>query len=267
MRGEIGIELIIVMLIVFFGIALVFSAPFKKAPTTDRYIPDVPTPGAGDNTLQLQTLKFKKFIPPTFDCGNGNITGTTEPYILWAMAPDPGVAVEAGGSIKLWYNDELPLTLGSGNISDNNSDHILNPNVGDENARDSNNFPYFPALFLTDITDDPNNRSGDAQKGGKPYKPDEVWGAWKHLGSTGTIPPPNNLTLPGGADPFPANSNIKFDAGRGTYRSRETSYGAEIIWKVNNLKLVPGRIYRAQFIIHDGDRDGDIGEGCTAIQM
>lgn len=266
-KGEIGIELIIITIIVFFGIALVFSAPFKRSPTSDRYTPDIPTPGTGEDSLQLQTFKFKKYIPPTFDCENGSITGHPEPFILFAMSPDPGKIVGPGESIKLWYNDEWPLTLGSGSVSDNNADHIVNPNVGDEAARDANKFPYFPALFLSDITDDPSNKSGDAQRGGTPHKPDEIWGAWKPLGSSASVPPPNNVILPGGADPFPANSNIKFKGDTGRYRSRETLYGAEIIWKVNNLKLVPGRTYRAQFVIHDGDFEGDIGEGCTTIQM
>lgn len=215
--------------------------------------------------LQLKTLKLKQVIPPTFDCGDDVIKGSPEPYILWAIAPDPGTPVVKGGSVKAFYQDEHPITLGAGSISPptGSQGHIVTPNVGDETQKDANGFPWFPALFLSDITSDPNNRSGDAQNGGTPHKPDEVFGAWKALG-TGIDPGPNNLDLGTGSDPFPATSNVKF---ANVPRRDEPYYGAEIIWKVDSLGLTDGHAYRAQFILHDGDQVGDISEGCTTIQL
>lgn len=221
-----------------------------------------------DQNLQLKTLKFKKTTPQTFDCGNGTLKGSPEPYILWAIEPDPAeTAVTKGGSIKAFYQDENALTLGSGNPPSNgSSDHVVNPDVGDLTAKDSNGFPFYPALFISDITSDSNNKSGDAENGGTPHKPDEVFGAWKALG--GPNPQPRNFTsyppnLGSGADTYPEKSNVVFKSGG---RGHEMGYAAEIVWKVDNLGLTDGHTYRAQFILHDGDSQGDISEGCTTIQ-
>ncbi len=218
------------------------------------------------SNLQLRTLKMKVVIPPTFDCGDDAIKGSPEPYILWAINPDPGTPVVKGGAIKVFYQDEWPITLGAGNVSPSTSskDHVVNPNVGDETQKDANNFPWYPALFLSDITSDPNNKSGDAQNGGTPHKPDEVYGAWKPLGAAAVMPNPNDLDLGPGADPYPPNSNVKF---ANSARRQEPFFGAEIIWKVDSLGLETGHAYRAQFILHDGDQVGDISEGCTTIQL
>lgn len=216
--------------------------------------------------LQLKTLKMKVVIPPTFDCGDDATKGSPEPYILWAINPDPGTPVVKGGAIKVFYQDEHPITLGAGSVSPSTSsrDHVVNPNVGDETQKDANGFPWYPALFLSDITSDPGNKSGDAQNGGKPHKPGEVYGAWKALGPSISMPIPNDLDLGPGADPYPASSNVKF---ANSQRYPETNYGAEIIWKVDDLGLEAGHAYRAQFILHDGDQIGDISEGCTTIQL
>lgn len=235
----------------------------------DKYTYQIDTdqPNPQKPGLQLRTIKLKQVIPPTFDCGDDAIKGSPEPYILWAIDPAPGTPVVKGGAIKAFYQDEWPLTLGAGAVSPSTSskDHVVNPNVGDETQKDANGFPFYPALFLSDVTSNPDNRSGDAQNGGIPHKPDEVFGAWKPLGGTfGSLLTPNNLDLGPGADTFPAASNVKF---ANIPRRDEPFYGAEIIWKVDNLGLTVGHSYRAQFIIHDGDSEGDISEGCTTIQL
>lgn len=252
------------MVIVGVGAAVYRNSVQKGQIASFSYVPVYPSPGEGQKSLQLQTFKFKQ-VNNTFECNSGTIKGTSEPNILWAMDPPPGQSVEQGGKIKIWYNDEKPLMLGSGSVSPNTDQHVIDPNVGDESARDANNFPYFPALFLTDITNSPDDTSGDAQNGGTPHKPDEVWGTWKALNDTNSLTP-NNLVLPSGADPVPATSNVTFPVNSILHRSRETEHAAEIIWDVSKLGLVSGHAYRAQFIIHDGDSDGDIGEGCTTIK-
>ena len=43
-------------------------------------------------------------------------------------------------------------------------------------------------------------------------------------------------------------------------------YGAECVWSVAQLGLIPGHSYRLYFMIHDGDQNkvgGDAGQGCT----
>ncbi len=264
------LTIILTMLVALNVLSLIifFNTPKNSSHIASyTYVPDPNEPAAEQkDSLQLRTFKATPVVPAGNDCNTNQIV-RREPYIVWAISPGPGESAGAGGKIKIWYNDENPLTLGSGNVSSNNADHVVDPNVGDESARDANNFPYFPALFLSDITTDSTNTSGDAENGGTPHKPTEVWGAWKPLGNSSFIPTPNNLSLPSGADPFPTESNIKFKEGTYFIKSRETSYGAEIIWEVDKLGLTSGHIYRAQFIVHDGDFDGDTSEGCTTIKL
>ena len=47
-------------------------------------------------------------------------------------------------------------------------------------------------------------------------------------------------------------------------------YGAEIRWNVNDLGLLPGHVYRMQFMVHDGDQNktgGDVGENCLTVSI
>jgi hypothetical protein len=53
--------------------------------------------------------------------------------------------------------------------------------------------PLYPSLFITDITADPNDRSGDWQYGGSPITPIKMCGNWK--GVTKVI---NGATCPTG---------------------------------------------------------------------
>ena len=51
--------------------------------------------------------------------------------------------------------------------------------TGDQAGTDLWGRPMWPALFITDITADPNNRAGDWQFGGTPLGPHAVFGTWK----------------------------------------------------------------------------------------
>lgn len=144
-----------------------------------------------------------------------------------------------------------------------NPGHLAgNINFGNESTRDKDKLPYFPSLFVSDITTDSNNKSGDAQSGGVPYKPDEIYGTWKALNAEN--PKGNGLKL-GGPDIFPQQTNMLNLINAKNALKLYNQFTAEIIWKVDNLGLTPGHTYRAQFILHDGDREGDIGEGCSTI--
>lgn len=232
-----------------------------------KYVPDLDNQEQDSkDSLQLKTLKFKT-VPVGNDCNTNQLQSIRESNIAWALSPGPDESVGAGGKIKLWYTDEHPLTLGKGDVSPYDpSSHIVNPNVGDESARDVNNFPFFPALFITDVTSNPSDTSGDAENGGTPHKPDEIWGTWKPAGAY-TTASPNNHVLPSGADPFPTEPNLKFKDGSIISVPTGQAHGSEIIWLVDNLGLTSGHTYRVQFIIHDGDFEGDIGEGCTTIKL
>ena len=269
-------DLTLVLLIAIVAMAFFLTIVPKKdpehqpQPNQGTYTPITRAPQSDQESLQLQDLGFTHTDPPkpTFDCNEKGIIGSAEPNILFAMNPAPGTPVGAEDTLTLFYNDEWPLTLGYGNISPNNSESHISGNqiiVGDETKKDSNGFPFFPALFLTDITTNPNDKSGDAENGGIPHKPTEIWGKWISAGSDPTNIEPNNSILPSGAPKFPEVGNIKY--ADGARRGREEANGAAIMWSVQNLGLTPGHTYRAEFIIHDGDREGDIGQGCTTIKL
>lgn len=266
-RGNILIPLLFI--VVAFSVLLTSGAMVNKSATNpnEQYGQDTSDKGPANQNLQLKTLKFKRLVPTTLDCGTGKIQGISEPYILWAIDPAPGTTVQKDGKIKVFYQDEWPITLGKGAVepSTSSQSHAINPSVGDETQRDSDGFPFFPALFISDITSNPDNRTGDAQSGGKAYKPNEIFGAWKPLSASTFAPfPANNLDLGPEADPFPKESNVKFE---GQSPRFEPLFGAEMIWNVPDLELTDGHIYRAQIILHDGDRgEGDISEACTTIQ-
>ena len=134
-----------------------------------------------------------------------------ESEVLRGFSPQQSVNATPGLTIKVWYSDEHALTLGVRRVivqtktgttttdyavsalpSDPGS--ALNPQVGttalngaqagtDTSACNGNpdlcDRPMFPALFLTDISSDPNSTAGDWQHGGTPIPPHAVFGTWK----------------------------------------------------------------------------------------
>jgi hypothetical protein len=197
-------------------------------------------------------------------------------------------AIQASGgwpsaSIRVFYNDEHALTLGVRQVvvksaaGNNTTDYAVaalttNPGsavdprtgtnelLGTQSGLDISQRPMWPALFITDITSDPRSRAGDWQFGGRPYSPNAIFGTWKAAVRTvdakgassitpDADPMKNNWNL-GGGDPVPAGL-------------ANEGFGAEVVW---NVALTPGRSYRLQAMVHDGDQNkagGDSGEACV----
>jgi len=207
-----------------------------------------------------------------------------ESEVLAAIVPSGGAPL---ASVRLYYGDEHALTLGVRSVVVTSSsgttttDYPVSPLaaspstihspqtgtnqlVGDQSGLDPSLRPMWPALFVTDTTDDPTNRSGDWQQGGRPYNPNVLFGTWKaavrnvDLTVTPNVadttpdadPAKNNWNL-GGGDPVPASI------------AKNEGYGAEVRW---DLVLIPGHSYRMQVMVHDGDQNkvgGDSGEACV----
>lgn len=238
---------------------------------------DIPSPSSQSN-LQLRTIQFREVPPlPAANCNIGPIKGKGESDILWATIPGADGSIGPGGSIRAFHSDEWPMTLGSGTIStlNGNPGHVVKPVVGDINARDVDGFPYFPAIFLTDITSDPTSTAGDAPSPTAiGYPPSEVYGVWKVLGNNlGTKSCRDDSTQafcnklktgdPNGAFP-PTSSFLALKSPNEPFTS------AEVIWNVNDLPagvLQTGHRYRVQIVVHDGDRAGDLGVACTTIKI
>lgn len=127
--------------------------------------------------------------------------------------------------------------------------------------------PFWPALYVTDITTNSSDTSGDWQQGGtSAYPPNAVYGTWKgavRVYDTSTNP--DTITVTVDSDPAQNHWNGIPDTPPGGF-PKDQGWGAEVVWDVDSLGLVPGRTYRLQFMIHDGDQHstgGDSGEGCA----
>jgi hypothetical protein len=119
---------------------------------------------------------------------------------------------------------------------------------------------------VTDITLDPNARSGDWQQGGTPYNANVVFGTWKAAARTvDTTVTPNVTSITPDADP--AKNNWKLGGGdpvpAAVMSKKDEGFGAEVRW---DLVLLAGHSYRIQAMVHDGDQTkdgGDSGEACV----
>jgi hypothetical protein len=206
-----------------------------------------------------------------------------ESEVLRGITPSGGAPL---ASIRLFYNDEHALTLGvrsvtvttaSGDTTTdypvtplvNNPDHASYPQTGtnavsgDQSGLDPSGRPMWPALFITDTTGNPNNRSGDWQQCGTPYNPNAIFGTWKAAARTvDTTVTPNDVSITPDADP--AKNNWDLGGGDAVPTGlKNEGFGAEARW---DLVLIPGHSYRIQVMVHDGDQNkvgGDSGEACV----
>ena len=189
--------------------------------------------------------------------------------------------------IRVFYNDEHALILGVRRMIVRTSSgftvtdfpvsplpaspsSVLNPAVGSPTGTDPAGRPIFPALFITDITDDPTSLAGDWQFGGTPIPPDAVFGTWKAAVELMdmTKSPPKIQVMP---DKDPKKNNWNLDGGDPVPAGlKNQGFGAEVRWDISSLGLTPGRTYRLYFMVHDGDQNktgGDVGQGCAILTM
>src|SRR5262249_57744621 len=102
------------------------------------------------------------------------------------------------------------------------------PNVGVLTATDPFGRPIFPAMFVTDITSNPNSRAGDWQQlndNSTAVPPTRIFGTWKTATQSGTSitpgadPAKNNCNLGPGADPAPTTAT--------------QGYNSEVVWSIS----------------------------------
>jgi hypothetical protein len=217
-----------------------------------------------------------------------------ESEVLRAFSPN---VANSNDTLKVWYNDEHALLLGVRRVivktasGSTTSDYPVtpltvipgsapNPQVGttalsgDQAGTDPAERPIFPALFITDITGNPSDRSGDWQFGGTPRPPHAVFGTWK---SAVRIVDKTHATpvVSFKVDADPAKNDWSLGAGDAAPAGlKNEGYGAEARWNVADLIaqgiMQTGRVYRVQFMVHDGDQNkqgGDVGQGCATVGL
>jgi hypothetical protein len=197
----------------------------------------------------------------------------------------------ASGAFEVWYSDEHALALGVGTVAvktssgttttsypiaplTSNPGVALNPalgttaTTGDQAGVDTSGRPMAPSLFITDTTNNPNNRSGDWQWGGTAYAPNSVFGTWKSFTRTvDYTTSPATVSVTGAIDPVKNNWNLGAGSDAPPAGLTSEGYGAEVRWNLNDLAnqgvLIPGHTYRFYVIVHDGDQNkvgGDAGQ-------
>jgi hypothetical protein len=205
----------------------------------------------------------------------------------WAQVNGQGSSAQIVG----FANDEKGLLLGvngatplaSAPSNGTNSHHASNASGGDPTLKDPSNRPFYPALYISDITGNPNATSGqyDFQAGGSPVNVNamgqpfinDVFGTWATAtvsNGTYTATPPtakNDWTLGTGSDQ-PVGTTFAAMGDEG--------FGAEVRWNASDLTdgagsaLQPGHTYRVQVLTHDGDQNkagGDAGEFCVILTL
>jgi hypothetical protein len=224
------------------------------------------------------------------DCGypyvsNNPLTNVafTEAEVLRAIEP---AGTWPNGIVRLFYNDEHALTLGVRSVTvktssgttttdypvspmASNPGGVVSPQMGttelagDQSGLDASLRPMWPSLFITDVTADPTSRAGDWQQGGTPRAPDAIFGSWKAaVRMVNRTVTPATSTITPDADPTKNNWNLGSGDPAPAGLSNE-GFGAEVKW---NVPLAPGRSYRVQVLVHDGDQNkagGDSGEACV----
>jgi hypothetical protein len=197
--------------------------------------------------------------------------------------------------VQVFYNDEHALTLGIRSITvkgktgtttttypvtplASNPGSATNPQVGstiatgDQSGTDVSGRPIYPALFITDITNNPSSTSGDWQSGGTAIPPNALFGTWKAaIKTVDNTKNPSVVAVTPDADPM-AHNNWNLGPGSDPVPAGlvNQGYGCEIRWDVSQLGLLPGHTYRLYFMVHDGDQNkagGDAGQGCAILTM
>jgi hypothetical protein len=138
--------------------------------------------------------------------------------------------------------------------------------------------PFFPSLYITDLTSNLNSTNGDWQQGGMAIAPSAVFGTWKSATETINETNPSNPQFTVNVAQNPTQNNWDLDGGTPAPASIQGAsqgqqYSADLQWNlssltVNGQPLIAGHTYRLYFIIHDGDQNhqgGDVGQGCINL--
>lgn len=224
--------------------------------------------------------------PIITECGYPFASANPLTDILFNESSVLGAIVPSGGypfaSIQLFYNDEHAMTLGVREAVINgvttpfpvsplsmSPDTVNAPEtgtnliVGQLAGVDPVGRPMWPALFITDITNDTRAVSGDWQWGGPPVNPTYVAGTWK--GAVRTVDASGATITP---DADPAKNNQDYGNGHTAPAgalAKPEAFGTEVRW---DIRLEVGHNYRFQVMVHDGDQNkigGDAGEACVTF--
>jgi hypothetical protein len=258
------------------------------------------TGGGGNNYTGNASPNVQTTPPVPPPVGITYISGSSSDYPFTSSNPLTSVVFNENdvltaaamntnnNTFDVWYTDEHALTLGVNQVTTiaangtpttatytvtgMNADpgYAANPAVGDQAATDPSGRPLMPSLYITDITNNPNSRSGDWQYGGTAIAPGAVLGAWKSCAET--ISSTGAITMTVAADPAQNGTNLGAGADKPPPGLANSGYTAEVRWSLSDLAaagiLLPGHNYRFYVMVHDGDQNktgGDVGQASYQV--
>lgn len=285
-RGRVGRGTIFVVVIL---VTLIFGGYLFVGGTIPEKIPKTRTEGIvsidtsqtypQEDSLQLHYFRGVTITPyPTLapavpgpevvpvteaECGHG-ITGIAKPDLIYAYRIASTPASGNQQSLQVFYAGTDAIPVGTQDMTQRPTQHLVRPPVNPNN-KDPNGYPISPSVFVTDITANAGDTSGDAQGGGIAQFPSDVYGAWRtETGRSSTVPNAQNLGP--GADLWPAANG---PGGGG----RRTDWSAQLIWKIAEMKtntgaaLTAGNTYRMQIVLHEGTNNDEIAEVCITVTL
>jgi hypothetical protein len=263
--------------------------PTNTATSTNTNTP-TPTPTPTNTPVIPPCSQASLIGANTTACPRRAITFSESSVLIGFRPSGGGGSLDASSTIQAFYSDEHALTLGTGAVSASPSTPGCNTSPSEGTTCPSSCVPVAnctssktpaapgcdpccrpvgPSIYVTDITGDFSDTSGDWQCGTVPPTPiplTEVCGQWK--AANGSDPTAKNVcpavgsTGAGLLDPRPPLASSKV----------ETNFCAEAIWNPSLLPGVfqPGHAYRVQFMVHDGDQNnggGDTGQACVNVDL
>jgi hypothetical protein len=193
-----------------------------------------------------------------------SIIGTPLPDLIWGyrIAATPPSGNQQ--SLQVFFSGAEPVSIGTTAMTAKPVQHLTNPPANAGN-RDPNGYPFSAAVFITDISANSADVSGDAKNGGLAQFPSDVFGAWQTEAAVKSDVP-NGQYLGIDADYWPPANG----PGGG---ARKSVWTAELIWKTSALKtktgasLTIGNTYRMQIIVHSGPKNDQIGMACATFKL
>lgn len=228
----------------------------------------------GYQNLQLRTFGMITIAPsptPAAEHGCQGAQHNTESEILVGSDPAPNGTVGAGGKIRVWVVDEGRPHIANGEQVDTLTDgHVISP--GDRAQKDvgtdgDGKYIWAPSIYVTKLPAEPLTNgyyAGDAENNGTPYFPHFIKGQFNNSPKPGRITSAMAQSIPVDPD-YTYFENGPDRMGKPAKPITDLEdFPAEYIWDVNQMGLTAGS-YRAEFVIHDGDRN--IGIDCFTISL
>ncbi|MEK7571914.1 MAG: glycoside hydrolase family 16 protein [Patescibacteria group bacterium] len=231
-------------------VSLIFEDPKEPQDTLQLYTftGATLTPPPNNDSAEPQDTTIQYSITKRAECPA--LSGGDQSQIIRTYRSATTQASDNQPSLQLFYGGATAMRAGVREMIQFPNDVIVRPQLGQ----------LSPALYITDITDDATATTGDFQNGGTPQGASKVLGSWQpeggpqHTQSNGF-----NLTPVG--DTWPAANGPEGDS------RADLTWTAEVVWKYGDLTangqpLQPGRTYRIQMVVHDGETPAGTGQMC-----